>query len=385
MADSVDDIARGPLRKIIHIDMDAFYASVAQRDDPALRGRPVIVAWRSPRSVVCAASYEARRYGVRSAMPASRAARLCPDGVFVAPDFPRYRAVSAQVRDIFRRYTDLIEPLSLDEAYLDVTHNKPGLPTATAVARAIRSDIFAATALTASAGVAPNKYLAKIASDWRKPNGLFVIQPAEVDAFVADLPVSRLPGVGRATEEQLAALGVKTVAELRALERPLLVARFGRYGQRLYDLARGIDDRAVVADRPVQSISAEQTFEHDLPPALVEAALPALAEQVWRAAARAGRVGRTVVLKLKTADFRVLSRHVTPPQRPRGAEDILAFGRQLLARMPQDATRRYRLAGLGLANFVDVDDARQPALFDGVEETGADFAAGASSAIDDAS
>lgn len=368
MADNVDDIAGESLRKIIHIDMDAFYASVAQRDDPALRGRPVIVAWRSPRSVVCAASYEARRYGVRSAIPASRAARLCPDGVFVAPDFARYRAVSAQVRDIFRRYTDLIEPLSLDEAYLDVTRNKPGLRTATAVARAIRAEIFAETALTASAGVAPNKYLAKIASDWRKPDGLFVIQPAEVEAFVAALPVSRLPGVGRATEEQLAALGVRTVAALRGIERAALVARFGRYGQRLHELARGHDDRPVVADRPVQSISAEQTFEHDLPAALVEAALPALAGQVWRAAARADRVGRTVVLKLKTADFRVLSRHVTPPHRPQAAADVLDWGRRLLTRMPQDPALRYRLAGLGLTNFVDLDDARQPTLF-GAEDT----------------
>ncbi len=361
MPDTVDE---STLRKIIHIDMDAFYASVAQRDDPALRGRPVIVAWSSQRSVVCAASYEARRYGVRSAMPASRAARLCPDGVFVPPDFPRYRAVSAQVHEIFGRYTDLIEPLSLDEAYLDVTHNKAGLPTATAVARAIRAEIAAETALTASAGVAPNKYLAKIASDWRKPNGLFVIRPAEIEAFVATLPVSRLPGVGSATEEQLKALGVTTVAELRGLERRTLVARFGRYGHRLHELAHGVDERPVVPHRPVQSISAEQTFEHDLPPALVEAALPALAEQVWRAAARAERMGRTVVLKLKTADFRVLSRHATPVQPPRGAQDILELGRLLLTRMPQTAGLCYRLAGLGLTNFVDREDARQPALFE---------------------
>lgn len=355
---------RATLRKIIHIDMDAFYASVAQRDDPALRGRPVIVAWRSPRSVVCAASYEARRYGVRSAMPAARAARLCPEGVFVPPDFPRYREVSAQVHAIFHRYTDLVEPLSLDEAYLDVTTNKSGLATATAVARAIRAEIAADTGLTASAGVAPNKYLAKIASDWRKPNGLFVVQPAEVDAFVAGLPVARLPGVGSATEAQLKALGVTTVAELRAVERGALIARFGRYGQRLHELARGEDRRPVVAHRPVQSISAEQTFEHDLPPALVEAALPALAEQVWRAAARAERVGRTVVLKLKTADFRILSRHATPALRPRGASDILEHGRHLLARLPHTGDARYRLAGLGLTNFVDADDDRQPALFD---------------------
>lgn len=182
------------MRKIVHIDMDAFYASVEQRDDPQLRGKPVIVAWRGNRSVVCAASYEARRFGVRSAMPAMRAERLCPSAVFLSPDFPRYRAVSRQVREIFKRHTDLIEPLSLDEAYLDVSENKTGLPTATRVARAIRQQIRSELNLTASAGVAPNKFLAKIASDWKKPDGLFVIQPDEVDSFLLPLPVARLPG-----------------------------------------------------------------------------------------------------------------------------------------------------------------------------------------------
>ena len=183
-------------RKIVHIDMDAFYASVEQRDEPRLRGKPVIVAWRGKRSVVCAASYEARRFGVRSAMAAILAQRLCPDAVFVPPDFPRYRAVSRMAHEIFRRHTDLIEPLSLDEAYLDVTENKTGLPTATRVARTIREQIRQELQLTASAGVAPNKFLAKIASDWRKPDGLFVIQPDEVNEFLSSLPGSRLPGVG---------------------------------------------------------------------------------------------------------------------------------------------------------------------------------------------
>jgi DNA polymerase-4 len=186
-------------RKIIHVDMDAFYASVEQRDDPELRGKPVIVAWKGNRSVVCAASYEARAFGVRSAMPAVRAQRLCPDGVFVPPDFPRYRAVSKNVHEIFKRHTALIEPLSLDEAYLDVTENKTGLPTATLVARTIREQIRQELSLTASAGVAPNKFLAKLASDWRKPDGLFVIQPEEIDRFLLPLPVGRLPGVGKIT------------------------------------------------------------------------------------------------------------------------------------------------------------------------------------------
>jgi len=190
-------------RKIVHIDMDAFYASVEQRDDPQLRGKPVVVAWRGNRSVVCAASYEARKFGVRSAMPAVRAERLCPNAIFLPPDFPRYRSVSRQVREIFKRHTDLIEPLSLDEAYLDVSENKTGLPTATQVARTIREQIRSELRLTASAGVAPNKFLAKIASDWKKPDGLFVIQPEELDSFLLPLPVGRLPGVGKVTEEKL--------------------------------------------------------------------------------------------------------------------------------------------------------------------------------------
>src|SRR5881394_2708191 len=202
-------------RKIIHIDMDAFYASVEQRDDPQLRGKPVIVAWRGNRSVVCAASYEARQFGVRSAMPAIRAERLCPNAVFLPPDFTRYRAVSRLVREIFERHTNLIEPLSLDEAYLDVSENKTGLRTATQVARAIREQIREELKLTASAGVASNKFLAKIASDWRKPDGLFVIQPDEVDSFLSPLPVGRLPGVGKVTEARLAELGVSTVGQLR--------------------------------------------------------------------------------------------------------------------------------------------------------------------------
>src|SRR6516164_4922710 len=222
-------------RKIVHIDMDAFYASVEQRDDPQLRGKPVIVAWVGKRSVVCAASYEARRFGVRSAMPAIRAQRLCPDGVFVPPDFPRYRAVSHLASEIFKRHTDLVEPLSLDEAYLDVTINKTGLPTATRVAQTIREQIREELKLTASAGVAPNKFLAKIASDWRKPDGLLVIQPEEVDSFLFPLPVGRLPGVGKVTEEKLRRLHIQTVGDLQRFELADLEHAFGRYGMRLYE------------------------------------------------------------------------------------------------------------------------------------------------------
>src|ERR1700742_5168377 len=237
-------------RKIVHVDMDAFYASVEQRDDPSLRGRPVVVAWKGKRSVVCAASYEARRFGVRSAMPAITAERLCPEATFLPPDFTRYKAVSRAVREIFQRHTDLIEPLSLDEAYLDVTTNKTGIVTATRVAIAIRQQIREELSLTASAGVAPNKFLAKIASDWRKPDGLFVIQPKDIVTFLPPLPVGRIPGVGKVTEARLERIGVRTVGDLRGFDLATLEVHFGRYGRRLYELTRGIDDNEVVPDRP---------------------------------------------------------------------------------------------------------------------------------------
>src|SRR5580693_5009335 len=292
--------------------MDAFYASVEQRDDPQLRGKPVIVAWKGKRSVVCAASYEARAFGVRSAMPAVSAERLCPAAIFVAPDFARYRAVSKCVREIFQRHTDLIEPLSLDEAYLDVTQNKTGSPTATIVARIIREQIRQELNLTASAGVAPNKFLAKLASDWRKPDGLFVIQPEEVDAFLLPLPVGRLPGVGRVTEEKLKGFAVHTIADLRRHDLSALEQNFGHYGVRLYELARGVDESKVVPDRPTQSISAEDTFEHDVPLAETEHMIRRLAELTWAALRNERRIARTVMLKLKTAEFKILTRSHTP-------------------------------------------------------------------------
>src|SRR6202789_3695488 len=271
------------VRKILHVDMDAFYASVEQRDDPQLRGKPVIVAWRGNRSVVCAASYEARTFGVRSAMPAVTAERLCPQSIFVPPRFPRYPAISRSTREIFQRHTDLIEPLSLDEAYLDVTENKTGLLTATRVARAIREQIREELHLTASAGVAPNKFLAKIASDWRKPDGLFVIQPEDLATFLPPLEIARIPGVGKVTEKRLAELGLKTVGDMRNLELQVLEDHFGRYGLRLYELAQGIDHSAVVPDRPTKSISAEDTFETDVPLAETESIILRLAEKVWAA------------------------------------------------------------------------------------------------------
>jgi DNA polymerase-4 len=304
------------VRKIIHVDMDAFYASVEQRDDPQLRGKPVIVAWRGNRSVVCAASYEARRFGVRSAMPAIHAERLCPDAIFVPPDFTRYRAVSCLSRGIFKRHTDLVEPLSLDEAYLDVTENKTGLPTATRVASAIREQIRQELHLTASAGVAPNKFLAKIASDWRKPDGLFVIQPGDVDTFLSPMPVGRLPGVGKVTGEKLDKLGIRTVSDLRSLDLPTLEGHFGRYGLRLHELSRGLDHGEVVPDRPTQSMSAEDTFEHDVLLKETEPMIRLLAEKIWSASRKEPRIARTVVLKLKTSESIFSPAAIRPPLLP---------------------------------------------------------------------
>jgi DNA polymerase-4 len=352
-------------RKIVHIDMDAFYASVEQRDDPQLRGKPVVVAWRGNRSVVCAASYEARRFGVRSAMPASRAERLCPDAVFLPPDFPRYRAVSREVREIFKLHTNLVEPLSLYEAYLDVTENKTGLPTATRVARAIREQIRGELKLTASAGVAPNKFLAKVASDWRKPDGLFVIQPDEVDSFLFPLPVGRLPGVGKATEEKLKELEIRTVGDLRKLDLSVLAGGFGRYGARLYELARGIDKSEVVPDRPTKSVSTEDTFEHDVPLTATEPMIRRLAETTWTASRKELRVARTVVLKLKTSEFKILTRSHTPTVPPSSCEELTSIALSLRERIGLSPKQRFRLVGVGLSNFHDPDDASsQPALFE---------------------
>jgi DNA polymerase IV len=352
------------VRKIIHVDMDAFYASVEQRDNPDLRGKPVIVAWQAKRSVVCAASYEARSFGVHSAMPAVRAERLCPHAIFVAPDFTRYRAVSQSVREIFKRHTDLIEPLSLDEAYLDVTENKTGLPTATLVARTIREQIRQELSLTASAGVAPNKFLAKLASDWRKPDGLFVIRPEGIDAFLLPLPVGRLPGVGKVTGEKLTKLGIKTVGDLRTLDLRALEDHFGRYGRRLHELARGIDDNEVVPDRPTQSISVEDTFEQDVPLAETEPMIRRLAEKLWSASRKESRIARTVVLKMKTSEFKILTRSHTPGSPPSSCEELTDIALMLRERVNMSPQQRYRLIGVGLSNFRETDDtAAQPRLF----------------------
>jgi len=253
------------MRKIIHIDMDAFYASVELRERPELKDLPVVIASHHPRAVVAAASYPARFYGLRSAMSMGQARKLCPQVIVIEPDFAKYRQVSAQIHQIFQQYTSLIEPLSLDEAFLDVTENLKQIPSATEVAMRIREDIFQATGLTASAGVAPNKFLAKIASDWHKPNGICVIKPSQVQGFIQDLPLKKIPGVGKVTQEKLKSLNLETLGDLQQIDEALLIQHFGKYGRRLFLYAQGIDERPVEVERERQQISKETTFDDEFP------------------------------------------------------------------------------------------------------------------------
>ena len=354
--------------------MDAFYASVEQRDDPTLRGKPVVVAWRGARSVVVAASYEARPYGVRSAMPAIRAERLCPDAIFIPPDFVRYKAASRHIREIFSRHTDLIEPLSLDEAYLDVTEPKRDLGSATAIASVIRDAIREETRLTASAGIAPNKFLAKIASDWHKPDGQFVLKPSQVDAFLAPLAVGRLPGVGKVMEAKLAKLRIAICSDLRDAGGDALERLFGRWGRRLHELSLGIDEREVQPERATLQISAEDTFEHDLLLDDLGPHIQRLAAKAWAGYLRErqqhpDRIARTVVLKLKTADFRTLTRSLTGPEPPTNESMLAQTASGLRARVDGPAETLYRLVGVGLSGFAEPDGSpAQDDLFESHEQ-----------------
>ena len=348
--DRPDDREAVPgLRKIVHIDMDAFYASVEQRDDPALRGRPVAVGGSAERGVVAAASYEARSFGVRSAMPSMQAARLCPELVFVRPRFEAYRAVSRQIRGIFRDYTPHVEPLALDEAYLDVTEDLRGIGSATRIAELIRARIRAETGLTASAGVSYNKFLAKIASDQMKPDGLFVIRPGEGARFVAELPVRRFHGVGPRGAERMARLGIHTGGDLCARDIAFLREHFGSQADYLYRAARGIDLRRVEADRPRKSVGGERTFDRDLSSGpMLRAALENIAGIVWERIEQAQARGRTVSLKLRTADFATLTRARSQPQAVASRAEFAALGHAMLDELlplPQPV----RLMGLTLS------------------------------------
>jgi len=343
-----------PIRKIIHVDMDAFYASVEQRDQPDLRGKPVAVGG-GHRGVVMAASYEARKYGVRSAMPAVTARRRCPELIFVKTRFDVYRTVSQQVRAIFLDYTDLVEPLSLDEAYLDVTEDRHCLGSARAIAEDIRRRIREETQLTASAGVSYCKFIAKLASDHRKPDGLCVITPERGPEFVASLPVSRFHGIGPVTAKKMEGLGILTGADLREWSLPALQAHFGSSADWYWRICRGIDQREVKPDRPYKSVSAERTFDQDLTdPDRLAIELGRIAGYAWDRVERAEVTGRTVTLKVKFGDFTIITRSKSFGGAVPDRDTFTAAGQALLAAL-HPLTKGIRLLGLGLHNLTEVN------------------------------
>ncbi|MFC4294943.1 DNA polymerase IV [Novosphingobium tardum] len=356
--EAMPDAPAEGLRKIIHVDMDAFYASVEQRDDPSLRGRPLAVGGSSERGVVAAASYEARRFGVRSAMASAHAVRLCPDLVFRKPRFEVYKQVSEQIRAIFLDYTPHVEPLSLDEAYLDVTDDIRGIGSATRIAQLIRARIKSDTGLTASAGVSYNKFIAKLASDQNKPDGLCVVRPGEGAAFVAGMPIRRFHGVGPRGAERMATLGIETGADLAAHDLAFLRAHFGSMADYLFRAARGIDLRQVKAHRQRKSVSAERTFDRDLSSgSLLREALDNIVEASWERIERSRSRGRTVTLKLRFADFQSLTRSRSVARAVDSRTDFAAIGHALLDSLlplPQPV----RLMGLGLS-ALEFDQSRE--------------------------
>jgi DNA polymerase IV len=355
----VDSASSRPCRKIIHVDMDAFYASVEQRDDPELRGKPVAVGGQH-RGVVMAASYEARKYGVRSAMPSVTARRRCPELIFVKTRFDVYRAISQQIRAIFLDYTDLVEPLSLDEAYLDVTEDRRGLGSARAVAEDIRRRIREETNLTASAGVSYCKFIAKLASDHRKPDGLCVITPERGPEFVASLPVARFHGVGPVTAKKMERLGILTGADLREWSLAALQAHFGSSADWYWRICRGIDEREVKPDRPYKSVSAERTFDEDLiEPERLAAELERIAGYAWARVECAEVAGRTVTLKVKFGDFTLITRSKSFAAPVPGLDAFTLAGQALLAAL-HPLPKGIRLLGLGLHNLSE-EEAQEPA------------------------
>ncbi|MEW5687256.1 MAG: DNA polymerase IV [Pseudomonadota bacterium] len=355
-----------PVRKIIHVDMDAFYASVEQRDDPSLKGRPVAVGYPERRGVVAAANYEAREFGVRSALPSTTALRKCPELIFKPPRFEVYKAVSRQIHAIFADYTPLIEPLSLDEAYLDVTDNLRGIPTASATAKEIRARILEETGLTASAGISYCKFIAKLASDFRKPNGQYVVPPDKGAAFVEALPVTKFYGVGPVTAAKMHKLGIQTGADLRAQTLDFLQRHFGKSGPWYYEIARGRDERPVRPDRERKSSGSETTFSEDLVDAeKIEAGVLAMADDVWAWCEKTGRLARTVTVKIKWTDFQQSTRSQSFPwlidSRAKIHEASLGLIRSVFP-----LHKGVRLVGVTLSNFVPeaANLAGEPSLLD---------------------
>ncbi|MEQ8580702.1 MAG: DNA polymerase IV [Marinoscillum sp.] len=344
-----------PIRKIIHIDMDAFFASVEQHDHPELKGKPIAVGGNKERGVVAAASYEARKYGVKSAMPSAIAARQCPHLIFVKPRFERYQEISLQIRNVFQEYTDLIEPLSLDEAYLDVTENKPGLTSATIIAREIKAKIKERTGLTASAGISYCKFLAKTASDVNKPNGLFVILPEDAEEYLKKMPIHRFFGIGKATAEKMKTAGIFTGGDLRKKTLSDLTLRYGKAGAYYYDICRGIDLRPVKPDRERKSVSAEHTFDHNLmriPE--VKAELDHIAAVTFERYSKHGTHGRTVTIKVKYGDFKQITRSISFEENVTHLDQLIQAVHQLT---DQTLIREegIRLLGVGISNFQKKD------------------------------
>lgn len=336
------------MRKIIHIDMDAFYASVELKKRPDLQHLPVVVAYNQPRSVICAASYPARQFGLRSAMPVSQAKKLCPNVVIIPPHFDEYRMISQQIHQIFKRYTDLIEPIALDEAYLDVTQNKQNIATATEVAQRIRMEIWQEIGLTASAGVAPNKFLAKIASDWQKPNGLFVIKPNKIQQFIVNLALKKIPGVGKVNQQKLTDLGLSTLGDLQKVDEALLIQHFGKYGKQLYLFAQGIDHRPVESERVRQQISKEITFEHDLNLQQAQHYWHSLAESIWQSLQQKQMVAFGINVKLKRRDFQIIQHSQSFKQPFHSVDELLIASQSLLSDLYLPSDMYFRLIGLGV-------------------------------------
>src|ERR1700758_4821585 len=364
LPDNDQNIAEARQRKIIHIDMDAFYASVEQRDNPDLRGKPVAVGGSKERGVVAAASYEARKFGVRSAMPSVTAKRQCPDLIFVKPRFEVYKEISRHIRTIFAEHTEIIEPLSLDEAYLDVTENIQGVPVATEIATLIRAKILSETGLTASAGISYNKFLAKLASDQRKPNGQFVITPRMGPSFVQDLAVGKFHGIGPATTAKMNALGIFTGMDMRNQTLEFLTTNFGKPGAYYYWISRGIDERPVRANRVRKSVGAETTFSQDLADYdALETELQPLIEKVWRHCETTGARGRTATLKVKFSDFELITRSRSVAVID-SASDLSSLALDLLKQL-MPPTKAIRLIGISVSGFADPEPEDQlPLMFD---------------------
>ena len=351
------------MRKIIHIDMDAFYASVELRDRPDLRDLPVVISSHHPRAVIAAASYPARKFGLRSAMSMSQAKKRCPQLVVIEPHFEKYRAVSREIHQIFQQYTALIEPLSLDEAYLDVTENFKNIPSATEVAECIRADIFKTTGLTASAGVAPNKFLAKVASDWHKPNGICIIKPSQVQDFIYDLPLKKIPGVGKVTQEKLKSLNLETLGDLQKIDENVLIHHFGKYGKQLFLYAQGLDERPVQAERQRQQISNETTFDDDLTLAQCSIYWDNLIERVWLSLEKKQIQARGVTVKLKLKNFQVLQHSKSFKTALNSQQEMTQVIQILLQEMQIPEHFQFRLIGVGLYQLSAPEDQSQLSLW----------------------